>query len=413
MLERKTPRSPSVGGSTPVVTVDGTSARPRRRASSPHLGTWRLGTWSLAALLLLGGLAISGTSFAAGHQTQVSRQFDLGSDGTVELENLAGEIHLEGGASQVEIEATIHSVGDRQYQLAESLDIEFDQQGDRLTVRAHYPVDRYDEYYYPMLGWGSRTSVRYEGEKVSVRGRQGDAAGLWVDFHLKLPRGVSVKVRNAAGEIVSTQVAGDLDLDAGSGKVTATDGAGRLKADTGSGDIVVRRQNGRLLLDTGSGDIVVEGGQGSLHADTGSGDVELTDFEGTTIEADTGSGDVRLERVRGAVDADTGSGGVTGRELIIIGRLAADTGSGSVDLEGDFLAMTDLDIDTGSGSVRLEGRLPGANLDIDTNSGDIRVEGANLKIRQRDRDSLVGTLDGGGTRFRIDSGSGDVTILGR
>jgi hypothetical protein len=84
-----------------------------------------------------------------------------------------------------------------------------------------------------------------------------------------------------------------------------------------------------------------------LSVDVGSGRVSmLGDFGNATLEADTGSGSVRLEGAARVLVADTGSGSVEAKVTRPLERFAADTGSGGVRLEG---GADQASADTGSG----------------------------------------------------------------
>ena len=58
-----------------------------------------------------------------------------------------------------------------------------------------------------------------------------------------------------------------------------------------------------------------------------------------SVAADTGSGRVEIEGFAGPIAADTGSGSVQARGLSAVRSLGVDTGSGSVSIEGDLSAL--------------------------------------------------------------------------
>ena len=364
--------------------------------------------WTAAAAALF-AVATAGPALAARQDKTVDRS--LAAPRALELENLAGAVALERAAG-AELRIVGHVQGEadgeaRARELVDSLEVRFEQKGDRLVVSAVYPLDRYRRYSYPRngeqgadvpwpLSWlidaGSST-VTYRGERVTVVGRPSDSAPtLFVDFRIEVPEGMAVTVKNAVGAISSRQVAGDQSLDTASGDVGVADGRGALR------------------VDTGSGDVTVTGHAGDVSADTGSGDVRLERVKGDAILADTGSGNVELIAVEGAVDANTGSGDVTGRDLVLGARLRADTGSGDVRLEGDFSAVTDLSIDTGSGDVALTvGRTPSLRLTISTGSGDVEVDLPDSRLRKSHGD-FIAELGSARGRGLIDTGSGDVRL---
>jgi DUF4097 and DUF4098 domain-containing protein YvlB len=357
-------------------------------------------------------LAAAPAAFAA-ETRAVERSFPAGTVRTLELENLAGRVTLVASTGALRVSGQISaeaSAGKSAAALADSLQVEFVPTGDRLVVRANYPLGDHRRYHYPgssdgrhdsggswLLGWlgDFGSNVRYQNREVRVvASPAGNAATLWADFRLELPPGVAVKVRNSVGTIESTAVGGDQVLDAASGDIAATGGRGKLLADTGSGDVAVRDHDGDVTVDTGSGDVTLE------------------QVDGAQIAADTGSGNVSLLDCRGALLVDTGSGDIRGRGLTLAARLHADTGSGDVRLAGDFSAVTDLKIDTGSGDVVLDVRgAPSVHLRVSTGSGDIEVDLPDMRVRQVKGD-FIADVAGARGQAQIDTGSGNVRIQG-
>jgi lia operon protein LiaG len=227
------------------------------------------------------------------------------------------------------------------------------------------------------------------GRKVKVGGGSGLEA--WCDMKISVPKGQDVSVHLGVGvarvtnvdgtllvkcesaDVTTTGTRGSLTLDTGSGNLSVTNAEGILSFDTGSGSVEGTNLRGtKILADTGSGEVSFDGVTGqTLSVDTGSGSVELTGISCPRVLVDTGSGDVRVRMV-GAVDdmnVDTGSGTVTIEAPATLGAtLHFETGSGDVDTDfplkvlhrdDDSLTATIGDghgriaVDTGSGSVRL------------------------------------------------------------
>ena len=360
-------------------------------------------------------LVTAPAAFAAEYERPIDRSFDRAGLRSVELENLAGRVEIvgvEGGS--VRVTGTVFaetSAGESARELGESLQVEIDESGDRVTVRAVYPTAEHRRYHYPQgrkvegepswlfdwLGdWSS--STRYQGRDVRITSEPSrGAATLWADFRLEIPTGVAVTAKNAVGAIDSRAVVGDQLLD------------------TSSGPIWARQGRGELVADTGSGDVRIEDHEGGVNADTGSGDVTLERVKGDQLAADTGSGDVELVDCAGSVDADTGSGDVVARGLVAGRSLRADTGSGDVRIDGNLSAVRHLDIDTGSGDVvlSLAGTPPSVRLAISTGSGEIDLDLDDVRIRRARRGDYLAELAGGSGDGLIDTGSGDVRITSR
>ncbi len=385
-----------------------TEWRPGRRRTTSLLA-------SLVVLVAASLLLQTPVLAAQGQEREVNRSFDARDGMIVELENLAGAVTVEGSPSgQIEIVGTIHADGSEAESLLAALEITFETSGNRIEVKAKYPVDRYQVYRYPQEG-RSRTQTKYQDVKVKVVSQdEDDPVTLYADFHLRLPYGVGADIKNYVGNINATGVHGTLSADTGSGDVTASDGVGSLNADTGSGDVRIQSYQGDVNADTGSGDVDVAGVRGDLNADTGSGDVDVTDVEGRFIVADTGSGDVTMAGVTGSIEADTGSGDVEIRDLKAGARLMADTGSGDVTMSGDLSLVEEIEIDTGSGSVEIDmSAAPGMRLLIETGNGGIDVDLPNLRITRSSKNYFRGESGDGQADVTISTGSGSVSVSTR
>ena len=105
---------------------------------------------------------------------------------------------------------------------------------------------------------------------------------------------------------------------------------------------------------------------------------------------------------------DTGSGGVRGSG-IAARTINVDAGSGTVDL-ALRQAPRECIVDTGSGDVTVAAPEElDAAVDLATSSGVITVDFA-MKIRQRERDEVHGTIGTGAGTMRIDTSSGNITL---
>ncbi len=360
------------------------------------------------------------------HQVErlIERSIPITRATLLQVRNLAGEMVIEGHDGELEIVATLHAAADSEAEAEElltTIDVEIEERDGRLTALAVYPVDERRRFYYPgdrriegLPAWlsSSRTTVRYQGTRVTVTNSPTDAAAVWVDFVIRIPENVRVEVVNSVGYIDLTAVPGALEARAASGDINVAGGSGGLVLDTGSGDIFVSDYDGDVRADTGSGDVDIAQVDGSVWADTGSGDVEVTDVVGVTISADTGSGDVTLEDVAGSISCHTGSGDVEGERIRVRGSLIVDTGSGEVTFSADLAAAETVQLDTSSGDVtlRLLSEVPALRFNVQTRSGDISVRLPDLHEQDSGRRRFRGRTGDGRIPVEIRTGSGDVTV---
>src|SRR5438876_108940 len=84
----------------------------------------------------------------------------------------------------------------------------------------------------------SGAHVRYQGQRVTiVSRRRANAPTLYADFHVRVPQGVGVRLRNSVGLVTGGDVKGPLTVESDAGDVRLRGIAGRTTIRTGSGDV--------------------------------------------------------------------------------------------------------------------------------------------------------------------------------
>lgn len=365
-----------------------------------------------AALALLGATL---PALAASATATRAWDFKPESNAGLTIRNLMGNVRVERGDTpgfRVTANATIESSSQAE---AERLLTLIDYRtsdvgaGSRLDVRlskANFPR------LYQSKGtnsWYAASYVEYLGERIRLVNDKEAAPSLRVDLVIRAPAGAKLEVINTFGEQVADGFSGTLRLDGSSALLSSTRGEGRLELDNGSGAVVVNGHKGSVSADTGSGSVKITDCECEISADTGSGSVDVQGGKGSVM-ADTGSGGVRVQGFAGTLAADTGSGSVQARGVTDVTALHLDTGSGSVNIDGDLSSLTKLGIDTGSGSVSLRSSAqPSMEIRIEPGSGGVDVEAPGATIRQTDDATIVKMKDAVG-RGVIDTGSGSVNI---
>ncbi len=319
--------------------------------------------------------------------------------------NVAGKVTLSAGSgSDVQVTVTRHGADAAKLQVAHGpLD-------GRETLRIIYPGDEVS-YRTPSMGRGRwRTEFdmrddgtfggdddhgdRWRGGRRMRVSSDGDGLDASADLDIKVPAGQQLQVTLAVGTVEARNVNGKLRIDTHGADVTAT----ALKGD--------------VDIDTGSGDVRVDGMDGPLAVDVGSGDVTLANVKGATLDIDTGSGEVRGTGIAAdALKVDTGSGNV-GLDGLVARDANIDVGSGDVDLKWT-VDPGDIDVDSGSGEVHLT--MPagsGGTVDLESSSGDINSD-FEVRTQHIERDALRGTFGDGQGRIKVETGSGDISLLKR
>jgi len=240
-----------------------------------------------------------------------------------------------------------------------------------------------------------------DGNTVTVRcRREGTRAWLWsgpsrleAGFTIKVPTQFNAQLTTAGGSIAVSDLAGEVKADTSGGGLRFANLRGPLDGETSGGSIRVSDCEGALHIDTSGGGIDVSGGSGSLRGHTSGGSVRVKAFRGDT-RVETSGGGVTIEHVIGRVEGST-SGGSVSAELPspLPGDVRLSTSGGGVTVTVPADAAFDLDASTSAGRVTSD--LP------------VTVVG---KVA---RDSLRGTVNGGGKSVVLRTSAGSIRLRKR
>ena len=167
----------------------------------------------------------------------------------------------------------------------------------------------------------------------------------------------SVDYKASSGKFRAWNIAGNVQITAGSGDIEVRDVTGDVKAIASSGRFTASRVKGGVTADLGSGDIRLDQLQGKTLVTTGSGDINGSALD-NDLTAEARSGDVDLNFVSArTVRVDSTSGNLTVRVPASSGpyRVTAESGSGDrrVDVQNDPAAKYELKLTASSGDVKV------------------------------------------------------------
>ena len=239
-----------------------------------------------------------------------TRTARLGRTGTLDLQNVAGDIVITGGGGDsVRIEATkrvrARDAAEARARLADLL-IEVTERPDRVEVRTEYPRRR--DFY------GS------------------------VEFTVAVPSGAAVTVQSVSGNIRVTNVDGELRMQSVSGNLVASAVKGLARIRSVSGNLEVSKAEG-----------------GDVTGGTMSGDLVLTGLRGKGVELQSVSGDMRLADLE-------------------VDRAYIRSVTGDVEYQGRLTRTGRYELQSHSGDLRVTPRDTGFDLDAATFSGDVRSD---------------------------------------
>lgn len=274
-----------------------------------------------SSVVLVVGLLYLAVAVTASAAQVEERTFPLKADGSVSVENSAGNTIIHAWAEeQVKMIATRKGSG------ADKIEIVIDAQEDRLKIETEYP----------RFSWFQRARVNYE---------------LWV------PQGATVRAVSTSGDLYIEEQHND------------------VRAQTTSGDVELIGIWGEIDVGATSGSIRTENSKGTITARASSGDIKILELRGGVRTIRTSSGDiwVELEEIDKAISEmsfQSTSGGIS---LSVPSDIGADvdirTTSGRISTD---LAIT---VEGTMGRNELQGTIGGGGIFIKlkATSGDVSL----------------------------------------
>lgn len=241
--------------------------------------------------------------------------------------------------------------------------------------------------------------VTERGETLHIEVRRPPSFGMFLgrspaaDLRISLPAGVAAEAGVISGEILASDVRGDLRLSSVSGEIMTRDTVGALQASLTSGDLRARNHRGALSVESVSGDIEADGAIMGARVSTVSGDVELAG----------GGGELDLQSISGDLEIDEATAT----------WLRLESTSGDISARAALAPGSDSSVNSISGEVRLRLDSPeDLRLMVTTTSGEITSDLA-LSERSEDRRRLSGLIGAGSASLTVGTTSGDIAVIGR
>ncbi len=242
----------------------------------------------------------AGAAWADVHEEELfERTVAVDSNGRVSVDNTNGHILVEAwGGSEVRITATkkarARSRGDA-LELLDEIEIDISESGGNVTIDTILPRGKWLR--------GTSASVEYE---------------------LKVPASVALRLKSTNGKVEAEGVAGDVELKTTNGSIYAEDLGGRLDVNTTNGRVEARGVAGPIDAKTTNGSVDLELTGSRLDEDmaisttNGSVDLTLPSDLAARIDARAGNGRVRSDlplsgiySKRNEIEGDLNGGGPT------------------------------------------------------------------------------------------------------
>ena len=216
----------------------------------------------------------------------------------------------------------------------------------------------------------------------------------------------TLKAETTSGSITLKGCRDKVEVQSYSGNVQLGNVAGTLKAETTSGDIRVGDVDSAVVAQAYSGDVQLGDIAGAMKVETTSGDIRVGDVGGGVV-VQAYSGDVQLGDIAGAVEVETTSG-----SIILRGgqsKVDMETYGGYILAEMTKQSRHQWTLETSGGEIvtRLFSRV---TLDVDAQSSSGRVSSDFPVQGSKSKNSLKGTINGGGPLLKLRTSSGDIRL---
>jgi len=322
----------------------------------------RIPIFALASVL--GLMTISAAQAAI--DSPIHRNFTVHSGGTITIDADVGDIKVSSGATNVSVDvvrrAKTSSRSDADA-IFKDLDVTFAQEGNNVRIRSRYN--------HPTSWFHWNTD-------------------LDVHFVVHVPSEYSVDLATSGGDIVVSDLNGQVKARTSGGDVSLGRIGGVVDAHTSGGDVTLSASRGAAMLNTSGGDIKVGDAAGSLTAKTSGGSIDIGHAAGDLL-AHTSGGSIVIGDAGGSIDAYSSGGSIRARlSRQPRGDSKLSTSGGGITMTLAAGVAVDLDAHTSGGEVASE--VP------------ITVQG------KQDESSMSGKVNGGGPRLVLRSSGGDIRV---
>jgi hypothetical protein len=226
-----------------------------------------------------------------------------------------------------------------------------------------------------------------------------------ISYKIYVPVACATHLNTSGGGISISNLTGEQHFYTSGGGLEVKGLTGKMYGRTSGGGIEVSDSKEDIDLETSGGGIEAKHCSGQIHLNTSGGSIELDDLSGN-IRATTSGGNVEAEKINGDLVTHTSGGNISMTSMS--GSLEASTSGGNIDVEiletGKYVKLNN-----SGGSIHLQ--IPkGKGLNLDIHGDRIKTEGLSNFSGSMEKQSISGTVNGGGTPIDIEAGSGGVTL---
>jgi hypothetical protein len=253
-------------------------------------------------------------------------------------------------------------------------------------------------------------SVTVSGNKLTAIARPKRNFNNWknqlsISYNIYVPTNCGTHLNTSGGGIEINNLNGEQHFNTSGGGLELKSLTGKIDGRTSGGGISITDAKDDIDLETSGGGIEATRCSGQIRLNTSGGSIELKDLSGK-INASTSGGNVDAEKISGELVTHTSGGNISLESMR--GSLEASTSGGNIDVQiletGKYVKLGN-----SGGSVHLE--VPkGKGFDLNIHGDGVHTEGLSNFSGSLEKESINGTVNGGGMPIDIHAGSGGVTL---
>ena len=319
-------------------------------------------------------------------------ELPTGANPSLSVQNTCGEIRIESHPENKIIINAFKVVeadnSEKAKRIADQIEVIIKKYDSEVEIKTKYPSKRSKGFWKGIFGWDGR--------------RPG-----YVDYHILVPEKIELNVFSTSGDVIISDISGDVEVNATSGDLWIKRIKGNLNLETTSGDVEIFKIEGDVIVQGTSSDLEIFHITGDVDINSTSGNTSAENVTGL-VKIDQTSGDVSLMGIKGNIQASTSSG-----DLIIDqveGGLGLETTSGDIEVNTKIFPQHEYYVETSSGDIDFS--LPensDAQIKLKTSSGNIKSE-LPLRLYTISRNSFKGELGAGGPEVYLVTSSGDIEL---
>ena len=252
--------------------------------------------------------------------------------------------------------------------------------------------------------------VTASGNKLTATAKPKRNFRNWNDalsfsFAIYVPVACATHLNTSGGGISISNLTGEQHFYTSGGGLDVSGLNGKIDGHTSGGGIEVKNCKDEIDLETSGGGIDASNCTGHIRLNTSGGSIDLKDLIGD-IRATTSGGNIDAEKISGELETHTSGGNIS--LTAMTGSLEASTSGGNIDIQINKIDKY-VKLNNSGGNVYLE--MPKGNgISLDVHGDRIKTEGLSNFSGSMEKQSISGTVNGGGATVDIHAGSGGVTL---